>query len=59
MNKVCKGFVFSGKIVKLVVSIKNFDVFFFVMCDYCIILEFRGKEIVLILILLGFDGNGK
>lgn len=58
VNEVCKGCIFSGKIVKLVVSMKNLDVEFFV-CDYCIYVEFRGKEMVLILIFVDFDCKKK
>lgn len=58
VNRVCKGFIFSGKIVKLVVSVKNLDVEFFV-CDYFIYLELRGKEMVFILIFLNLDSKGK
>lgn len=59
VNKVCKGLVFSGKIVKSAVSTKNPDVSFPAMCDYCITSESRGKETALILTSLGSDGNGK
>lgn len=58
VNKVCKGLIFSGKIVKSAVSTKNPDVSFPTMCDYCITSESRGKETALILTSLSSDGDG-
>lgn len=58
VNKVCKGLIFSGKIVKSAVSIKNPDVDF-PACDYSIHSESRGKEMALILTSLKSDGKGK
>lgn len=58
VNKVCKGLIFSGKIVKSAVSTKNPDVSFPTMCDYCITSESRGKETALILTSLSSHGDG-
>lgn len=58
VNMVCKGRIFSGKIVKSAVSTKNPDVNF-PACDYCIHSESRGKEMALILTSLNSDGKGK
>lgn len=48
VNDVCKGRIFSGKIVKSAVSTKNPDVEF-PSCEYTIHAESRGKEMALIL----------
>ena len=58
VNRVCKGLIFSGKIVKSAVSIKNPDVEF-PACDYSIHSESRGKEMALILTPLNSDSKGK
>lgn len=58
VNMVCKGRIFSGKIVKSAVSTKNPDVNF-PACDYGIHSESRGKEMALILTSLNSDGKGK
>lgn len=58
VNKVCKGLIFSGKIVKSAVSIKNPDVDF-PACNYSIHSESRGKEMALILTPLNSDSKGK
>lgn len=59
VNTVCKGLIFSGKIVKSAVSTKNPEVDFPAVCDYCITSESRGKEMALILTSLSSDGKGK
>ena len=48
VNDVCKGRIFSGKIVKSAVSTKNPEVEF-PSCEYTIHAESRGKEMALIL----------
>ena len=58
VNEVCKGRIFSGKIVKSAVSTKNPDVEFTV-CGYCIHAESRGKEMALILTSVDSDCKGK
>lgn len=58
VNRVCKGLIFSGKIVKSAVSVKNPDVEF-PACDYSIHSESRGKEMALILTPLNSDSKGK
>ena len=58
VNMVCKGRIFSGKIVKSAVSTKNPDVNI-PACDYCIHSESRGKEMALILTSLNSDGKEK
>ena len=58
VNRVCKGLIFSGKIVKSAVSVKNPDVEF-PACDYSIHSESRGKEMALILTSLNSDSKGK
>lgn len=58
VNEVCKGRIFSGKIVKSAVSTKNPDVEFPV-CDYCIHAESRGKEMALILTSVDSDCKKK
>ena len=54
VNEVCKGRIFSGKIVKSAVSTKNPDVKFPAR-DYTIHAESRGKEMALILTSLDSD----
>lgn len=54
VNKVCKGRIFSGKIVKSVVSTKNPDVKFHAS-EYTIHAESRGKEMALVLSSLDPD----
>lgn len=58
VNTVCKGRIFSGKIVKSAVNIKNPEVDF-AAGDYCIHSESRGKEMAVILTSLNSDGKGK
>ena len=58
VNTVCKGRIFSGKIVKSAASIKNPDVNFPAR-DYHIHAESRGKEMALILTSLDSDCKGK
>ena len=58
VNEVCKGCIFSGKIVKSAVSTKNPDVKFPAR-EYSIHAEARGKEMALILTSLDSDCKTK
>ncbi|KAM7428669.1 negative regulation of nuclease [Porites harrisoni] len=58
VNRVCKGLVFSGKIMKSAVSTKNPDVSFPAR-EYSIHAESRGKEMALVLTSLASECKSK